>query len=320
MAAGSIVACRCLSARRRLTLAYSSRANHTFSAQHSARATRHAHDLARRSLSHAHTHQREIRRTARSTPPTHRLLALASNSRADRTTQFAQQHAPAHCAPSPLRTRAHTSVRNTPRTHHIERPAPHIAHTQRSPSAPLRSPSAHAPRLASSVARRVTTRAAVGAQGHRHATEKCHQTEPSWGGGIALSAGLRTIPHCGVTGYNKLGTPCPSLPERPLLRPLHHHPRGDVGGGTQRRMAMAFRWMRLEQPLCSTWTRRVRFPGVRVLGGSSARRFGGLTGSAENKIWRWINPPAPQAENRRFVALGGRFPVDLGELSPEIIN
>ena len=114
------------------------------SAQHSARATRHAHDLARRSLSHAHTHQREIRRTARSTLPAHRLLALASNSRADRTTQFAQQHAPAHCAPSPLRTRAHTSVRNTPRTHHVARLAPHTAHTQRSPSAPPRSPSAEA--------------------------------------------------------------------------------------------------------------------------------------------------------------------------------
>ena len=161
-----------LSARRRLTLASGSRADRTSQcAAHSARATRHAHDLARRSLSHAHTHQREIRRTARSTLPAHRRLALASNSRADRTTQFAKQHAPAHCAPSPLRTRAHTSVRNTPRTHHVARLAPHTAHTQRSPSAPPRSPSAHAPRLASSPARRVTMRAAVGAGRHRHATK-----------------------------------------------------------------------------------------------------------------------------------------------------
>ena len=110
-------------------------------------------NLEHRSLSHAHTHQREIRRAARSTLPAHRRLALASNSRADRTIQFAKQHAPAHCAPSPPRTRAHTSVRNTPRTHHVARLAPHTAHTQRSPSAPPRSPSAHAPRLASSPAR-----------------------------------------------------------------------------------------------------------------------------------------------------------------------
>ena len=142
------------------------------SAQHSARATRHAHDLARRSLSHAHTHQREIRRTARSTLPAHSLLALASNSRANRTTQFAQQHAPAHCAPSPLRTRAHTSVRNTPRTHHVARLAPHTAHTQRSPSAPPRSPSAHAPRLTRPPARRATMRAAVGAGKRRHTTRE----------------------------------------------------------------------------------------------------------------------------------------------------
>ena len=54
--------------------------------------------------------------------------------------------------------------------------------------------------------------------------------------------------------------------------------REEMKGGTQRRMAMAFRWVRLERPLCSAWTRRVRFPGVRALGGSSARRLGGLTG------------------------------------------
>ena len=51
-------------------------------------------------------------------------------------------------------------------------------------------------------------------------------------------------------------------------------------GGTQWRMAMAFPWVRLERPLClcSAWARRVRFPGVGALGGSSARRLGGLTG------------------------------------------
>ena len=54
--------------------------------------------------------------------------------------------------------------------------------------------------------------------------------------------------------------------------------REEIKGGTQRCMAMAFRWVRLERPLCSPWTRRVRFPGVRALGGSSARRLGGLTG------------------------------------------
>ena len=43
-------------------------------------------------------------------------------------------------------------------------------------------------------------------------------------------------------------------------------------------MAMAFRWVRFERPLCSAWTRRVRFPGVGVLGGSSAWRLGGLAG------------------------------------------
>ena len=54
--------------------------------------------------------------------------------------------------------------------------------------------------------------------------------------------------------------------------------REEMKGGTQRRMAMAFRWVRLERPLCSAWTRRVRFPGVCALGGSSARRLGGLKG------------------------------------------
>ena len=59
---------------------------------------------------------------------------------------------------------------------------------------------------------------------------------------------------------------------------LRNGQREEVNGGTQRRMAMAFRWVRLERPLCSVWTRRVRFPGVRALVGSSARLLGGLTG------------------------------------------
>ena len=54
--------------------------------------------------------------------------------------------------------------------------------------------------------------------------------------------------------------------------------REEMKSGTQRRMAMAFRWVRLERAFCSAWTRRVRFPGIRALGGSSARRLGGLTG------------------------------------------
>ena len=72
--------------------------------------------------------------------------------------------------------------------------------------------------------------------------------------------------------------------------------KGEMKGGTQRRMAMAFRWVRLERPLCSAaWTRRVRFPGVRALGGSSARRLGGLTG-------RQLTSPvaeAPEVDLRR---------------------
>jgi hypothetical protein len=54
--------------------------------------------------------------------------------------------------------------------------------------------------------------------------------------------------------------------------------RGDERRNTVAHGAMTFRWVRLERPLCSAWTRRVRFPGVRALGGSSARRLGGLTG------------------------------------------
>ena len=38
-----------------------------------------------------------------------------------------------------------------------------------------------------------------------------------------------------------------------------------------------------ERPLCSAWTRRVRFPGVRALGGSSARRLGGLSGPSAHR-------------------------------------
>ena len=71
--------------------------------------------------------------------------------------------------------------------------------------------------------------------------------------------------------------------------------REDTKGRTQRRMALAFRWVRLERPLCSAWTRRIRVPGVRALGGSSARRLGGLTGR------RLIGPmaEAPEVNLRR---------------------
>ena len=56
--------------------------------------------------------------------------------------------------------------------------------------------------------------------------------------------------------------------------------RGEVKGGTEWRMAMAFRCVRLVRPLESAWTRLVRFPGARALGSSSARRLGGLAGPA----------------------------------------
>ena len=70
--------------------------------------------------------------------------------------------------------------------------------------------------------------------------------------------------------------------------------REEMKGRTQRRMTMAFRWVRcLERPLCSAWTRRVRFPGVRALGGSSARRLGGLTG-------RQLTGPAAEAPGVNF--------------------
>ena len=94
---------------------------------------------------------------------------------------------------------------------------------------------------------------------------------------------------------------CACVHETGWLSPLQMAKRAQSGrreemkGGTQRRMAMAFRWVRLERPLCSAWTRRVRFPGVRALGGSSARRLGGLTG-------RQLTGPvaeAPEVDLRR---------------------
>ena len=42
--------------------------------------------------------------------------------------------------------------------------------------------------------------------------------------------------------------------------------RAEVKGETQRRMDMAFRWVRFELSLGSVWTRRARFPGARALG------------------------------------------------------
>ena len=54
--------------------------------------------------------------------------------------------------------------------------------------------------------------------------------------------------------------------------------RVEPKGGTRRRMAMSFRWVRFELSLRSVWTRRARFPGARALGGSSAWRLGGLSG------------------------------------------
>ena len=54
--------------------------------------------------------------------------------------------------------------------------------------------------------------------------------------------------------------------------------RAEVKGETQRRMDMAFRWVRFELSLGSVWTRRARFPGARALGGSSTWRLGGLSG------------------------------------------
>ena len=112
-----------LSARRRLALASGSRADRTSQcAVHRTRATRHAHNLARRSLSHMHTHRHESSdapRAARSQPTTasHSLPARATTA----PHKFAAHHAPAHCAPSPHHTRAHKTVRNTLNTHHDAR-------------------------------------------------------------------------------------------------------------------------------------------------------------------------------------------------------
>ena len=86
--------------------------------------------------------------------------------------------------------------------------------------------------------------------------------------------------------------------------------REEMKGGTQRRMAMAFRWVRLERPLCSAWTRRVRFPRVRALVGSSARLLGGLTG-------RQLTGPvaeAPEVDLRSSAA--SRHQAELGVWCP----
>ena len=86
--------------------------------------------------------------------------------------------------------------------------------------------------------------------------------------------------------------------------------REEIKGGTQRRMAMAFRWVRLERPLCSAWARQARFPGVRALGGSSARRLGGLTG-------RQLTGPvaeAPEVDLRSSAA--SRHQAELGVWCP----
>ena len=63
---------------------------------------------------------------------------------------------------------------------------------------------------------------------------------------------------------------------------------------------MAVRWVRLDRPLCTVWTRKVRFSGVGALGCSvSARRLGGLTG-------RQLTGPvaeAPEVNMRRSARL-----------------
>ena len=104
-------------------------------------------------LTHAQTPPRELRRAARSTLPAHRRLALASSLRGNRTAQFAAHHVPAHYAPSPHHSRAHTAVRNTPRTQPGAPFALTHAHTQ--PRAPRRArysklPAHHRLALASS--------------------------------------------------------------------------------------------------------------------------------------------------------------------------
>ena len=91
--------------------------------------------------------------------------------------------------------------------------------------------------------------------------------------------------------------------------------REEMKGGTQRRMAMAFHWVRLERQLCSAWTRRVRFPGVRALGGSSARRLGGLTGrQLTGPVAEALGPGSEFSPKRRSARsdqgteLAARFP------------
>ena len=86
--------------------------------------------------------------------------------------------------------------------------------------------------------------------------------------------------------------------------------REEMKGGTQRRMAMPFRWVRFELSLGSVWTRRVRFPGARALGGSSTWRLGGLSG-------RQLTGPvaeAPEVDLRSSAA--SRHQAELGVWCP----
>ena len=86
--------------------------------------------------------------------------------------------------------------------------------------------------------------------------------------------------------------------------------REEMKGGTQRRMAMPFRWVRFELSLGLVWTRLVRFPGARALGGSSTWRRGGLSG-------RQLTGPvaeAPEVDLRSSAA--SRHQAELGVWCP----
>ena len=255
-------------ARRRLALASSSRADrtarpppvalaHVSRADHTAQcaAHRHAQHATHTTLRAARSHTRTNTTTRAPTrraqhaptpPPPRTRFQLAR--RPHRTLRSTQTRA-ALCAPSAHHTRAHTTTRNTPRTQHNARhPHTHHALAKR----PHRS-ARQAPRPGSrdefpswgisSLRQATTCRTAApleaaaatrkrGGDACRAAahltTEPAAKQSPHRGGG-SLSAGFRAGPRCDVSGYAKLGTPCPSLPGRPLLRPLHYPRRGDVG-------------------------------------------------------------------------------------------